>query len=266
MNSVEAYSLLSEYDVHLFREGKHAELHKKLGAHMIDYEGQNGVYFAVWAPNAKSVNVVGNFNGWNKHEHQLYNRWDSSGIWEGFIPNLKKGDVYKYSIETKNGGFVEKGDPFAKLWEVPPKTASVIWDDEYHWQDEEWMKSRHEHNALNKPYSVYEVHLGSWMRKADNPHESLSYLDMGEKLVDYVKDLGFTHVEFMPPMEHPFFGSWGYQVHGYFAPTSRFGTPGDFQYLIDRFHQAGIGVIADWVPSHFPGDEHGLLRFDGTAL
>lgn len=266
MNPVKAYSLFSEYDIHLFREGKHAELYKKMGAQIIDSEGQQGVYFAVWAPNAKSVNVVGNFNGWNKHEHQLYNRWDSSGIWEGFIPGLQKSEVYKFSIETQNGTFVEKGDPFAKLWEVAPKTGSVIWDDEYHWQDKAWMKHRHEHNALNKPYSVYEVHLGSWRRKTDKPHESLSYLDMAEDLVNYVKDLGFTHVEFMPPMEHPFFGSWGYQVHGYFAPTSRFGTPGDFQYLVDRFHQAGIGVIADWVPSHFPGDDHGLIRFDGTAL
>ncbi len=266
MNTVQVYSLLSDLDIHLFREGKHAELYKKLGAHIIDDKKQKGVYFAVWAPNAKSVNVVGSFNGWNKHEHQLNVRWDSSGIWEGFIPDLKKGDTYKYSIETQNGGFIEKGDPFAKLWEVPPKTASVIWDEEYHWEDAKWMKGRHKNNALNQPYSVYEVHLGSWRRKLEKPDESLSYVDMADQLVNYVKDLNFTHVEFMPVMEHPFFGSWGYQIHGYFAPTSRFGTPGDFQYLVDRFHQEGIGVLVDWVPSHFPGDDHGLYRFDGTAL
>ncbi|MEQ8562313.1 MAG: 1,4-alpha-glucan branching protein GlgB, partial [Cytophagales bacterium] len=266
MNTVQAYSLLSDLDIHLFREGKHFELYKKLGAHLIDEKKQKGVYFAVWAPNAKSVNVIGSFNGWNKHEHQLYNRWDSSGIWEGLIPDLVKGETYKYSIETQSGEFIEKGDPFAKLWEVPPKTASVIWDEEYHWKDSKWMKSRKKNNALNQPYSVYEVHLGSWRRKLDKPDESLSYVEMADQLVNYIKDLNFTHVEFMPVMEHPFFGSWGYQIHGYFAPTSRFGTPGDFQYLVDRFHQEGIGVIVDWVPSHFPGDAHGLFRFDGSAL
>ncbi len=261
------HSLFTEYDINLFRAGKHFRLFDKLGSHLIEYNGQKGAYFAVWAPNANNVAVIGNFNHWNDQEHQLYVRWDSSGIWEGFIPNVKKGDIYKYKIiSNENGQHIEKGDPFALLWEVPPKTASVVWDLGYAWSDDNWMKTRKENNALNKPYAVYEVHLGSWKRKINQGNESLSYLELADELVNHVKNCGFTHVELLPVMEHPFFGSWGYQVTGYHAPSARFGTPQEFMTLVESFHKAGIGVILDWVPSHFPGDEHGLFKFDGSSL
>ena len=212
-----------------------------------------------------SVSVVGDFNYWIQGEHQLQVRWDSSGIWEGFIPGLEKGTTYKYKIQSNNGGIVtEKADPFALFCEHPPHTASVIWDLEYKWKDKNWMQTRKEHNDLDKPYSVYEVHLGSWKRNAEGGF--LTYIQLADQLVDYIKETGFTHVEFMPIMEYPYDPSWGYQLVGYFAPTSRFGQPQDFMVLVDKLHQAGIGVILDWVPSHFPEDAHGLGFFDGSNL
>ena len=216
--------------------------------------------FAVWAPTARSVSVVGNFNQWQDSEHQLLVRWDESGIWEGFIPEVGKGEIYKYKIHSNNHGAVtEKADPFARYCEHTPKTASIIWDADYEWNDKDWMAERKQKNALDAPYSVYEVHLGSWKRKDDNTF--LSYTELCVDLVDYVKEMGFTHVEFMPIMEYPYDPSWGYQLTGYFAPTSRFGDPEGFKQLIDALHQADIGVILDWVPSHFPEDVHGLGFF-----
>ena len=266
MNKVQVHSLFTEFDIDLFKAGKHFRLYEKLGAHPIELDGVKGVYFAVWAPSAQSVSVVGDFNYWIAGNHELYVRWDASGIWEGFIPNITKGTTYKYKIQSSNNGIVtEKADPFAFYCEKPPHTASVIWDLDYQWDDDKWMKSRKEHNALDKPYSVYEVHLGSWKRHADD-NSFLSYTEMAEDLVGYVKETGFTHVEFMPVMEYPYDPSWGYQLVGYFAPTSRFGNPQEFMYLVDRLHDAGIGVILDWVPSHFPDDAHGLGFFDDSNL
>ena len=260
-----AHSLFSDFDIDLFKGGKHFRLYEKLGSHLVEVDGVKGTYFAVWAPSAKSVSVVGDFNFWNAKEHKLNVRWDSSGIWEGFIPGLLQGTLYKYKIESNNNGIItEKADPFARLCEHPPKTASVVWDAKHNWKDEKWMKSRENHNALDKPYSVYEVHLGSWKRKSNN--DFLSYTDLAEELVSYVKEMGFTHVEFMPIMEYPYDPSWGYQLTGYFAPTARFGKPEEFKLLVDSLHQAGIGVILDWVPSHFPEDAHGLGNFDGSHL
>ncbi len=262
---IEPYSLFTDFDINLFRSGKHFKLYEKLGAHLMKVDDKEGVYFAVWAPSASSVRVVGDFNYWNGEGYELNARWDSSGIWEAFVPGVKKGALYKYSITSNVGGqTVEKGDPYAFYWEVPPKTGSVVWDTDYKWSDKKWMTSRKKNNALSSPFAIYEVHIGSWKR--DHEHLSLSYNTLAEDLVQYVKDLGYTHVEFMPVMEHPFFGSWGYQVTGYFAPTSRFGTPQEFMYLVESFHKAGIGVILDWVPSHFPGDVHGLYQFDGSHL
>lgn len=259
--------LLSDYDIHLYKEGSHFCLYEKLGAHLINIDGVDGVYFSLWAPNAKSVSVIGDFNGWNPNSHALGVRWDSSGIWEGFIPGLKKGDIYKYYIISQhNEHRVDKGDPFAFHWETAPKTGSIVWDLEYKWNDQEWMKNRSKHNSLNAPMSIYEIHFGSWRRVPEDNNRSLSYREMAHQLADHVKDMGFTHVEFLPLMEHPFYGSWGYQTVGYFAPTSRYGTPQDFMYLVDYLHQNGIGVILDWVPSHFVSDEHGLVYFDGTHL
>ena len=221
----------------------------------------------MWAPNAEWLSVIGNFNGWNREEHKLFSRWDSSGIWEGFIPNIGRGESYKYFIHSSiEGQQLEKADPFALLFEEPPKTASIVWDNWYIWKDEKWMRERHEKNALNKPFSVYEVHLGSWRRNPNDPNKYLSYRELAVDLVNYVKEMEFTHVEFMPIMEFPFNGSWGYQLTGYYASTSRFGAPQDFMLLIETLHKEGIGVILDWVPSHFPGDDHGLHNFDGSAL
>jgi 1,4-alpha-glucan branching enzyme len=266
MNKVQVHSLFTEFDIDLFKAGKHFRLYEKLGAHPIEVDGVKGVYFAVWAPSAESVSVIGDFNYWITGNHKLNVRWDASGIWEGFIPNITKGTTYKYKIQSSNNGIVtEKADPFAFYCEKPPHTASVIWDLDYKWDDDKWMKSRKEHNALDKPYSVYEVHLGSWKRHTDD-NSFLSYTEMAEDLVAYVKETGFTHVEFMPVMEYPYDPSWGYQLVGYFAPTSRFGNPQEFMYLVDRLHDAGIGVILDWVPSHFPDDAHGLGFFDGSNL
>ncbi len=231
----------------------------------MEVDGVKGAYFAVWAPTAKSVSVVGDFYYWVEGDHKLLVRWDESGIWEGFIPGIEQGAKYKYKIHSHNSDIkTEKADPFARYCEQPPKTASVVWDAQYKWNDKKWMDTREDHNSLDKPYSVYEVHLGSWKKK--NGWESLSYVEASEELVAYVKKMGFTHVEFMPIMEYPFDPSWGYQLTGYFAPTSRFGKPEDFKLLVDKFHQADIGVILDWVPSHFPEDAHGLGFFDGSHL
>lgn len=260
-------SMLSDDDVHLFNEGTHFDLHKKLGAHCcVDKKGREGVCFAVWAPNAREVTVFGEFNKWDKASHPLQPR-GSSGIWEGFIPGLSNGTLYKFHIVSRHHDYrVDKADPFGVFHEVAPKTASIVWDLEYQWKDEQWMAGRADRNSLNAPMSIYEVHLGSWRRVASEGYRSLSYREMAVELADHVKRCGFTHVEFLPVMEHPFFGSWGYQTTGYFAPSSRYGTPQDFKYLVDVLHQKGIGVILDWVPSHFPSDEHGLAYFDGTHL
>ncbi len=261
-----AFSLLTDFDIHLFKSGKHYRLYEKLGAHLTSVDGKQGVYFAVWAPNAKSVSVIGNFNAWNSNDHKLNPRWDESGIWEAFFPGISKGEIYKYAIHSNTGDYLEKADPFAMYAEVAPKTASIVWDVDYKWKDANWLKQRKSTAGKPKPYSVYEIHFGSWRRKVEEGNRSLTYLEMASELVAYIKETGFTHVEFMPVMEHPFYGSWGYQITGYFAPSSRYGSPEEFMQLVDALHEAEIGVILDWVPSHFPGDDHGLYRFDGTHL
>lgn len=266
MAQVIAHSLFSEFDINLFQAGKHYRLYEKFGSHLTTVNGIDGVYFAVWAPTAKQVSVIGDFNYWMEGEHQLNVRWDSSGIWEGFIPHVKKGAIYKYKIQSNNNDIkTEKADPYARRYEHNPKTGSIVWDDDYKWKDKHWMKTRKKHNALDAPYSVYEVHLGSWKRHVEE-QRFMSYVELADQLVDYVTDMNFTHVEFMPIMEFPYDPSWGYQITGYFAPTSRFGYPEEFKYLVDKLHQAGIGVILDWVPSHFPEDAHGLGFFDGSHL
>ena len=260
------FSLLTEQDLYLFNEGSHFRLHEKLGAHYINSDGIEGTYFAVWAPDAYAVYVIGSFNNWQKQTHPLRPR-GSSGIWEGFFPDVKKGSLYKYHIVSRTYGYqVDKSDPFSIFNEIPPRTASIVWDLDYAWGDAEWMARRREHNALDKPMSIYEVHLGSWRRVPGEGNRSLSYRELAHSLAEYVRETGFTHVEFLPIMDHPFFGSWGYQITGYFAPSANYGTPQDFMYLVDVLHQNGIGVILDWVPSHFPTDEHGLGYFDGTHL
>lgn len=263
----EFVSRFSDFDIYLFREGRHYSLYDKFGAHVMERNGKKGIYFALWAPNAAQVHVIGNFNGWNKESHPMYVRYDSSGIWETFIPELKPGEIYKYYIKSKYNNYaVEKADPYAFQCEEPPKTASVVAGLSFEWTDKLWMKERKNKNFLSEPTSVYELHPGSWRRNPEENNRSLTYREMAAELPQYVKELGFTHVELMPVMEHPFYGSWGYQITGYFAPTSRYGTPIDFMLLINTLHEAGIGVILDWVPSHFPGDEHGLSYFDGTHL
>ena len=259
--------LLGEQDVFLFKEGTHGRLADKLGAHLVNIGGRNGVQFALWAPNAGSVSVIGDFNGWDKSAHPLKARWDGSGIWEGFVAGIAHGACYKYHLVSSDGSYqVDKADPFAVCSELPPRTGSRIWDLAYAWGDTDWMTKRREANALDAPISIYEVHLGSWRRVSEEGNRSLTYREIAPLLTEHVKTLGFTHVELLPVMEHPFYGSWGYQCTGFFAPTARYGTPQDFMYLIDFLHQAGIGVILDWVPSHFPNDEHGLAYFDGTHL
>ena len=259
-------SLLSDDDLFLFNEGSHHRLYEKLGAHTLALDGVEGTYFAVWAPNAKQISVIGSFNNWDKSSHLLRPK-GQSGIWEGFIPGVAEGTVYKYYVISRHRGYcVEKADPFAFYSETPPKTASIVWDVNHDWGDQAWMEKRHAHNALDAPISIYEVHLGSWRRVVEEGNRYLSYREFAPELAEYLKRLGFTHVEFLPVMEHPFYGSWGYQCTGYFAPTSRYGAPGDFMYLVDYLHQHDIGVILDWVPSHFPNDEHGLGYFDGTHL
>lgn len=266
-NVLHGVSLLTDHDIYLFKQGNHFKLYEKLGSHLISVNGVDGTLFAVWAPNAAKVSVIGDFNSWNRESHPLAQRHDGSGIWEGFIPGLGQGTLYKYAITSRyRHQQGEKGDPFAFHWETPPRTASIVWDLSFDWGDKEWMKSRHARNSLQSPYSVYELHIGSWRRAPGDNNRSLTYRELAEYLPEYMKDTGFTHVEFMPVMEHPFYGSWGYQVTGFFAPTSRYGTPQDFMYLVERLHEEGVGVILDWVPSHFPGDAHGLVYFDGTHL
>jgi 1,4-alpha-glucan branching enzyme len=259
-------SLLTEDDLYMFNEGSHFRLYEKLGAHVLKVNDTEGTYFAVWAPDAEDVAVIGDFNGWDKKSHYLSPK-AQSGIWEGFIPGVTKGANYKYHIRSRFHGYhADKADPFAAFSEVPPKTASIIWDLEYEWEDQEWIRQRGSANSLDRPMAIYEVHLGSWMRSPDEGNRPLTYRELGPRLAEYVKRMGFTHMEFLPVMEHPFYGSWGYQTLGYFCPSSRYGSPQDFMFLIDRLHQHGIGVILDWVPSHFPDDEHGLGYFDGTHL
>ena len=258
--------ILGEDDLHLFNEGTHRKLYEKLGAHPISYQGREGTYFAVWAPNGRQVSVIGEFNGWRGNQHQLQMR-GQSGIWEGFFPEVPKGTLYKYEIISGiDGQRLEKADPFGFFHETPPRTASIAWDLQYQWNDREWMAGRARRQDRGAPISTYEVHLGSWRRIPNEGYRSLTYRELADQLTPYVKEMGFTHVELMPVMEHPFYGSWGYQITGYFAPTSRFGTPQDFMYFVDTMHQNGIGVILDWVPSHFPNDAHGLGYFDGTHL
>ncbi|WP_295674691.1 1,4-alpha-glucan branching protein GlgB [uncultured Mucilaginibacter sp.] len=266
VKSVEPYSRFTDFDIALFKSGKHYKLYEKLGSHVIEFNGVTGTYFAVWAPNAQFISVIGNFNGWDRSSHALFVRWDGSGIWEGFIPNVGNGETYKYYIKSSTGADLEKADPFALRWEVAPRTASIVADTYYEWSDGEWMKERYKHNALDKPYSVYEMHVGSWARSTESPDEFLTYTQLADKLVPYIKEMGFTHVEFMPIMEHPYYPSWGYQITGFFAASSRYGSPQELMGLIEKLHEAGIGVILDWVPSHFPGDAHGLYTFDGTHL
>ena len=263
--SVWNYSLFNDEDIRNFQNGTLYNGYELFGSHQLEVLNKTGFYFAVWAPNATKVSVVGHFNNWKKDEYPLYVRLDSSGIWEGFIPDMKKGEAYKYHIKGYKGVEIDKGDPYANFWEKRPETASITWQMQHNWTDKAWMKKRKKNNALNAAWSVYEVHLASWMRPDKNDEETYNtYAQITERLVPYVKDLGFTHVELMPVMEHPFDGSWGYQGTGFFAPTSRFGLPEDFMKMIEAFHQADIGVILDWVPSHFPYDAHGLFMFDGT--
>jgi 1,4-alpha-glucan branching enzyme len=259
-------TLLSEEDLYLFNEGSHYRLYEKLGAHLLTTENTCGTHFAVWAPNARGVSVIGDFNGWDRSAHPLQSR-GKSGIWEGFIPGVGAGALYKYHISSRYHSYrVEKADPFAFFSETPPKTASVVSVLDYKWGDQVWMKDRRGRNALDAPISIYEVHPGSWRRVTEDGNRYLTYREIAVQLVEYIQKMGYTHVEFLPVMEHPFYGSWGYQTTGYFAPTSRYGTPQDFMYLIDYLHQHSIGVILDWVPSHFPNDQHALSFFDGTHL
>jgi len=259
-------SLLTDNDLYLFNEGSHYRLYDKMGAHLTESKGVQGTIFSVWAPNARNVYVIGSFNGWDHSSHPLQPR-GSSGIWEGFIPGAGKGTVYKFHIVSNHHGHrVDKADPIGLLHEKPPRTASVVWDLESSWNDADWLSKRAERNSLHAPMSVYEIHMGSWMRVPEEHNRPLTYREIAPRLAEYAGKLGFTHVQFLPIMEHPFYGSWGYQTTGYFAPTARYGTPQDFMYLVDYLHQHNLGVILDWVPSHFPTDAHGLAYFDGTHL
>jgi 1,4-alpha-glucan branching enzyme len=258
--------VLSEFDIHLFGEGTHYRAWEKIGSHRVTVGDTTGVHFAVWAPNAQRVSVIGDFNGWDGRVHTM-RKLVPSGIWETFIPDLPDGACYKYEVRTPAGHLFHKADPYARRFEVPPNTASVVWSDGYEWTDREWVRERPSHNGWHdRPMSIYEVHLGSWRRIPEEGARPLTYRELAETLVPYVREMGYTHIELMPMMEHPFSGSWGYQVIGFFAPTSRHGTPDDFRYFIDQCHRYGIGVILDWVPGHFPKDHHGLAYFDGTAL
>jgi 1,4-alpha-glucan branching enzyme len=254
-------SMLTDQDIYLFKEGSHARLYEKLGSHL---QADGTATFAVWAPNARSVSVIGEFNGWDPAANEMKARRDGSGIWEATVPGVQAGAVYKYRIISQHRSAHDKGDPYAFAWEEPPLTGSRVWTLDYEWQDAEWMRERRARNALTAPMAIYEMHLGSWRRDAQG--KWLSYRELAEALVEYVKRTGFTHVEIMPVTEHPFYGSWGYQTTGYFAPTARYGTPQDFMHFVDTLHQNGIGLILDWVPSHFPNDEFALYRFDGTHL
>ncbi len=262
----EEYSPISNDDLYFFNEGTNYRLYQRFGSRLMTINGVEGTYFAVWAPDAHQVHVTGDFNGWNREKNRLYPR-GGSGVWEGFIPGVRKGHLYKYHITSRFNDYrVEKSDPFGSYHEVSPKTASVVWDLDYAWGDQQWMAERKKRNDLDAPMTIYEVHLGSWRRVPEEDHRFLTYREIAPMLAEYVTKMGFTHVEFMPIMEHPFYGSWGYQVTGFFAPTSRYGTPQDFMYLVDVLHQHNIGVILDWVPSHFPTDSHGLGVFDGSHL
>src|SRR5262249_36032331 len=258
--------LLSDHDLYLFNEGSHIKLYERLGSHIRTHDGVQGVNFAVWAPDAERVSVKGGFNNWSNDSHQLY-PCGSSGIWERFIPHIGHGEAYKYHVVSRYHGYnVDKADPFAVHAETPPKTASIVWNLDYEWHDGPWMAERARRNSLNAPISIYEVHLGSWRRVPEDNYRWLSYREIAPILAEYVTEMGFTHVEFLPLTEHPFYGSWGYQTTGYFAATSRYGTPQDLMYLIDYLHQHRIAVILDWVPSHFPTDEWALGYFDATHL
>ncbi len=266
MNKVISHSLFTDFDVSLFVSGKHFRLYDKFGSHLIDVNGVNGTYFAVWAPAAREVSVIGSFNNWVDGSHKLNIRWDGSGIWEGFIPNVEEGSTYKYKIHSNIPGITtEKADPYARSCEHPPSTASKVVKINYDWKDANWMKVRKKNNSLQSPISVYEVHLSSWKRH-ENPDRPYSYLELAAELPAYLNKMNFTHVQFMPVMEYPYDPSWGYQIIGYFAPTSRFGTPEDFMFLIETLHLNNIGVLLDWVPSHFPEDAAGLGYFDGSCL
>jgi len=260
------FTLLSDLDVHLFREGTHQRLYRHLGSHVTSVNGQRGTHFAVWAPNARTVAVIGDFNTWSEANHVLAPRWDGCGVWEGFVPGVGPGDLYKYRVEASDGQVFDKADPYARSSEAPPATASRVWQSGYSWRDQSWLREREGRNALDANWSIYEVHLGSWRRVPEENNRSLTYRELAEWLPAHVRELGFTHVELLPLAEHPFYGSWGYQCTGYFSPTARYGTPDDLRHLIDELHAHGIGVILDWVPSHFPGDGHGLAYFDGTHL
>ncbi|HON82179.1 MAG TPA: 1,4-alpha-glucan branching protein GlgB [Methanoregulaceae archaeon] len=258
---------LSDFDIYLFRQGKHYRLYRKMGSHPLTVEKERGTRFSVWSPNARQVSVIGDFNGWDPSCDHLQARWDESGIWEGFVGGAYEGMRYKYHIVSHyNGHAADRGDPFAFSWEVPPATASIIAQPRFEWQDEAWMAQRKAAGDLAAPISIYEMHLGSWRLVPTDGGRMPTYRELAPMLAGYLSEMGFSHVEFLPVMEHPFYGSWGYQTTGYFAPTSRYGSPGDFMYLIDYLHRHGIGVILDWVPSHFPADQHGLGFFDGTHL
>jgi 1,4-alpha-glucan branching enzyme len=257
---------ITDFDLYLFGEGTHYRTYTKMGAHVMTIDGVPGVHFAVWAPNAIRVSVIGWFNRWDGRHHPMQHR-GSSGLWEIFIPHLQPGDLYKFEIKGHNNFLGQKADPYAFFSELRPKSASVVWDlDRYQWRDEAWMSQRRETRWHDKPISVYEVHLSSWRRVPGDFNRWLTYRELADQLIPYVKELGYTHIELLPISEHPFDGSWGYQTIGYFAPTSRFGTPDDFMYFVDRCHQEGIGVLLDWVPAHFPKDGHGLAYFDGSHL
>jgi 1,4-alpha-glucan branching enzyme len=270
MNSsqVTFHTLFTDFDISLYKTGKHYHMYTKMGAHITSINGVEGCYFSVYAPNAEHVAVVGDFNSWMGENHMLFSRWDGSGIWEGFIPNLKEGDVYKYLIVPRNNGRIRhKTDPYGFKAEHPPLTGSIIKSiDNYRWEDKEWMSKRIKSNALDQPISVYEMHLGSWRRKIEDGARSYTYAEMADELVAYISDMAYTHVEFLPVSEFPYEPSWGYQVTGYFAASSRYGEPQDLMYLIDKLHQANIGVIIDWVPAHFPSDDHSLATFDGSCV
>ncbi|HKC57888.1 MAG TPA: 1,4-alpha-glucan branching protein GlgB [Vicinamibacterales bacterium] len=257
---------LTDFDLHLFAEGTHYRAWEKLGSRRITFEGLTGVHFAVWAPNAQRVSVIGDFNRWDGRANPM-RKLVPSGVWEIFIPELRDGACYKFEIRTTAGHLLHKTDPYGRYFEVPPNTASVVFEERYAWRDGDWMRDRPSFDGWReRPMSVYEVHPGSWRRIPEEGSRFLTYRELAETLVPYVRELGFTHIELMPVMEHPFGGSWGYQVIGFFAPTSRFGTPDDFRYFVDECHRHGLGVILDWVPGHFPKDRHGLAEFDGTAL
>ncbi|HJR76281.1 MAG TPA: 1,4-alpha-glucan branching protein GlgB [Nitrospiraceae bacterium] len=266
MMTVDEPTRLTSDDLYLFNEGSLVNLYDKLGAHPGRVNGRDGTFFAVWAPDAERVSVIGSFNDWKQDTHYLSPR-GHSGIWEGFVPGVGVSTLYKYHIRSRFNGYrVDKTDPLSFFNEIPPKTASIVWDLGYQWNDAEWMKQRRDKNAPTAPMAIYEIHVGSWRRVPSEGNRSLSYREMAVPLAEYVKQMGFTHVEFLPLMDHPFFGSWGYQTTGYFAPSGNYGTPQDLMFLIDTLHQHGVGVILDWVPSHFPTDEHGLGYFDGTHL